>query len=475
MSNILVLDFETSSSSVNHLSLLQGAFVLFDERWRELERLNVRCRIRPTVVPSIGALLTNNIRVKTLKGVNLSHYEAVIQIHAFLNKFGPLTIIGHNVLSFDLELYIRQLYKNLIPDVYHLKKLPHKIVDTLNIARAAKLVDDKSLNCAISPKGFSLFKLGSLCAENNIKHETQHEAMSDVLANAELARLMMNRVPAVWDSALKNGHKSETQKLLEKNKILSHCSYFYGRARWYGIHYLFLHPEYFWAICWDLKQPVEPYLKLGYKDLEQAMRKTPKFLRTVKQNRNEILLDSSYALKSEPYCKIKGGEEELKKRVELLDKNPQFLELMQTILKDQAEAKKSFDQKELLPEERLYFDGFPSELDKKNMELFHKLEWKDRLPLLDKFSEKYRFFAATLFYEENPELLPKSIYNEINREFARRLLSTDDENFETFGKFYKELDDYRNRFDKQNNTSGLQLLDDYDSFVQDMEKKYQNA
>ena len=220
---------------------------------------------------------------------------------------------------------------------------------------------------------------------------------------------------------------------------------------------------------------MEPYLKLGYKDLEQAMRKTPKFLRTVKQNRNEILLDSSYALKSEPYCKIKGGEEELKKRVELLDKNPQFLELMQTILKDQAEAKKSFDQKELLPEERLYADHFPSEHDKKNMELFHELEWKDRLPLLDKFSEKYRFFAATLFYENHAELLPKSIYNEIHQEFARRLLSTNDENFETFGKFYKELDDYRNRFDKRNDTSGLQLLDEYDSFVQDMEKKYQNA
>ena len=75
------------------------------------------------------------------------------------------------------------------------------------------------------------------------------------------------------------------------------------------------------------------------------------------------------------------------------------------------------------------------------MELFHKLDWKDRLPLVDKFSEKYRFFAATLFYENHPELLPKSIYNEIHREFARRLLSTNDENFETVSKFYKELDD----------------------------------
>jgi hypothetical protein len=38
--NYLVADFETSSSAVNHLSLLQGAFVLFDERWREVKMLN---------------------------------------------------------------------------------------------------------------------------------------------------------------------------------------------------------------------------------------------------------------------------------------------------------------------------------------------------------------------------------------------------------------------------------------------------
>jgi exodeoxyribonuclease-1 len=394
-------------------------------------------------------------------------------MHTFLNKLGPITVLGHNIISFDMEAYIRQLYKNLIPDVYHLKKLPHKIIDTLNIARATKLVDDKSINCEVSSKGSLLFKLGSLCEQNNIKHDTQHEALSDVMANAELASIMMNKVPEVWKGALATGHKSDAQKLLEKNKILSHVAYFYGKARWYGIHYLFLHPIYNWACCWDLREPVEPYLKLGYKDLQKAMKKTPKFIRTIKQNRNEILLDGSHALKSEPYCKISTGE--INKRIDLLDKNPKFLELMQTILRDQAEEKKEFSQKELIPEERLYLDGFPSESDKKNMELFHKLEWKDRLPLIDKFSEKYRFFAATLFYENHPELLPKPIYNEIHREFARRLLSTNDENFETVGKFYKELDDYRNRFDKQNNTEGLQLLDEYDSFVQDIEKRYQNA
>ena len=109
------------------------------------------------------------------------------------------------------------------------------------------------------------------------------------------------------------------------------------------------------------------------------------------------------------------------------------------------------------------------------MELFHTLTWKDRLPLIEKFSEKYSFFAKVLFYEEHPELLPKSIYNEIHRLFASRLLSTNDVKWETVPKFYKELDDLRAKFDKQENEDGLKLLDEYNQFVQEIEKKFENA
>ena len=164
--NYLVLDTETSSSSVNYLSFLQFASCLFDERFREIDgtRFNVRCRIRPTVVPNIGALLANSIRVPMLQGANLSHHDAVMQIHTYINKVSPVTALGHNIISFDLEAYIRQLYKNLIPDVYYLKKKPNLVMDTLNLARASKLVDDKNLKCEISPKGSFLFLM--LCIQD---------------------------------------------------------------------------------------------------------------------------------------------------------------------------------------------------------------------------------------------------------------------------------------------------------------------
>ena len=39
-------------------------------------------------------------------------------------------------------------------------------------------------------------------------------------------------------------------------------------------------------------------------------------------------------------------------------------------------------------------------------------------------------------------------------------------------KFSKELSDYGTRFEKEKNENGLQLLEEFDKFVADMEKKY---
>ena len=45
----------------------------------------------------------------------------------------------------------------------------------------------------------------------------------------------------------------------------------------------------------------------------------------------------------------------------------------------------------------------------------------------------------------------------------------------TFPKFAQELVDFGTKFEKQKNTEGLKTLKEYDEFVKEMEKKYENA
>ena len=144
--------------------------------------------------------------------------DLTCKIYKTLKEWGEFCTIGQNFIQFDSEAIIRQYYRSLIPDIYHLKKLPQKMMDTLFLARAAKLIDDKSLNCEISEKGSQIFKLTSLTTQNNIPHDNQHSSAGDVAATAMLAKMISEKVPELWKAGLKIAHKTDAQRFLEKNK-----------------------------------------------------------------------------------------------------------------------------------------------------------------------------------------------------------------------------------------------------------------
>ena len=52
------------------------------------------------------------------------------------------------------------------------------------------------------------------------------------------------------------------------------------------------------------------------------------------------------------------------------------------------QEKLNIDQTELMPEFRLYKDGFASKKDEETMKLFQKMEWKDRVKLFDRWENK---------------------------------------------------------------------------------------
>ena len=64
--NFVWFDYESSGSRVNTDQVLEGSIVLTDDRFKILEKKELRCRLKNNIVPSIGALLVNNISVETL-------------------------------------------------------------------------------------------------------------------------------------------------------------------------------------------------------------------------------------------------------------------------------------------------------------------------------------------------------------------------------------------------------------------------
>ena len=67
------------------------------------------------------------------------------------------------------------------------------------------------------------------------------------------------------------------------------------------------------------------------------MKKSPKFLRTIRSNKAPIILDASYGMKVEPYSKLDPNL--IKKRAELVKVMKNFLKMFVTALREAAEEK----------------------------------------------------------------------------------------------------------------------------------------
>ena len=59
-------DFETSGRSARFDQILQAGFIIYDEHFRELNKLNIKSRINSDIVPSINALRVNRLKMSDL-------------------------------------------------------------------------------------------------------------------------------------------------------------------------------------------------------------------------------------------------------------------------------------------------------------------------------------------------------------------------------------------------------------------------
>ena len=105
---------------------------------------------------------------------------------------------------------------------------------------------------------------------------------------------------------------------------------------------------------------------------------------------------------------------------------------------------------------------------------FHKSDWNSKFSVLQKFKDdRMQYFGKKILYEENPESLPKEEYNSVHKEIASRILSTNEENWNTIPRTYSEIDTLRNKF--KDDDEKLKSLDEINSYIEEIEKIYQKV
>ena len=474
--NIVIYDLETDSSKTDFLSILEFGAILLNDSFQELDRINLRCRIPEGVIPQASALLVNKTSVKMLTQSNLSHYQLLSEIEKTFKKWSPAVFMGYSNVNFDCEAIRKEFFKGLRYP-YITNAAPNKRHDGLNIVRAAYAVDNKIFNTETNEKGNAVMKLESLARNNGIETKGAHSALFD----ANLTKLLLEKIyktqNVTWKSALMTASRKDTEDLLKKEKIFTFNEYFYGKSRLYlccPLHPDFsIHPIYNWSIVFDLRNDVKPLLKLSISELKKEMKKSPKFLRTIRSNKAPVILHSDYGIKAEPYNAIK--LELLKERANQVIKNRKFAENISIALKEEAEDKKATaSQEDITPEESIYIK-FTSNKDLSLMPSWHEASWEKKFQLLDKFEdERLINFGKKIIYQ-NSDALPQSESKKVKRSIAARILSENKEKWWTVKEFYNECDFHRSKFEDENDVEKLKFLNELNAYVEGIEKKYQNA
>ena len=168
------------------------------------------------------------------------------------------------------------------------------------------------------------------------------------------------------------------------------------------------------------------------------------------------------------------GLKKLKERANLIKENKDFAEKITSIKQSEIEEKEyTKSQEDLTPEESIYDFSQSKKEDNKIMSEFHSQNWDKKLSVISKFKdERLKYFGKKLMYMEKPDLLNKEDYNSIHKDIATRLLSTNNEKWNTIPRTYAEIDTLRAKFEKEEQKEKLEILDDINAYVEELEKLY---
>ena len=475
--NLAIWDIESSSASTDFGSIIEIGGILLDQNFKEKDRFNLRCRLPEGEIPQAMALIVNKTSVDLLTKANLSHYQMLSEVEKIFKKWSPAIFLGWSNIGFDDEMIRKEFFRG-IRYPYLTNSAPNKRHDGLNIARGAYAIDNSILKTEINKKGNAVMKLESLARNNGFESSGAHSAIFDAELTTKILGLIKKKQPQTWDAFLKTGNRNDTEIIIKKENIITLNEYFYGKSRLYLCAPLHpnacIHPIYKWGQAVDLRVDVKPLLNLSISDLKVEMKKTPKFLRTIRSNKAPIILDASYGMKVEPYNTI--DSDIIKERAKLVKNNEKFAQNILNALREIAEEKQQTTTQEDITAEESIYTKFTSQKDTLLFAKWHEASWKDKLTMLDKFEDKRLVdFGKKIIYQESPETLPESMFKKIKRKIAERILSDQKEKWWTCKEFYNECDNLREKYTNEKDEKKLKFLDEINDFVMSVEKKYEEA
>ncbi len=227
--NFAFFDLETTGTSPAFDHPLQFAAILTDADFREIERVNLRCRLAPHVIPSPQALAVTGVRPHQLVDPELPNlFEFAQELTALVSRWSPAIWTGFNSIRFDEEMLRQMFYQNLQPEIFATQFNGNTRFDIMTAVFAVFQRCPDLLNWPVDETGRVRFKLDRLAPENGFEGHNAHDALGDVEATIHIARLIAERAPDLWAQLLANRDKGHVQAELDRFEPLELVGRFGG-------------------------------------------------------------------------------------------------------------------------------------------------------------------------------------------------------------------------------------------------------
>lgn len=414
-------DTETTGLSTDFDQILQFAAVLTDGEFCELDRFETRCRVLPWIVPSPTSLRVTNTDPARLTDCELlSHYEMLCTIRQRLDEWSPATFVGYNSIRFDEE-FLRRALRQTLQSPWLTVSNGNSRLDVLTLAQAASFLAPKALNWPVDSDGRKRFRLDQLAPLNGFVHEAAHDALGDTLATIHLARLLANRAPSLWTTAVSRTTRGELEAVTGGDQLMLCIDTRDGAAGVY-CQRLLQNPHNPAAVLvarldtdWETLSK-----RADDRDLRVALSRPQLPVRSLSLNKSPVLFTAEE-------CRNYWGilpSPAVRKQSQFLADHPEVSKRIAEIWLQRAP---------LLTEpqhlEQTLYGGFPSREDEKRCSDFHRQDWPGRATAIRNFEDpRLKQWGQRLVYADAPNCLDAVDRMRLDQAIAQRLLhDTNDE------------------------------------------------
>lgn len=189
------------------------------------EPLMIYSRPTPDFLPNPEAVLITGITPQQALAEGVTEAEFFHRIHAELAQPGTC-VVGYNSLRFDEEVTRFGFYRNFYDPYAYSWQNGNSRWDVLDLMRLAHALRPEGINWPVNEMGIASFKLTDLTAANGIEQQGAHDALVDVRATIDIARLVKDKQPRLFEFYFGLRRKQRAAELINLNnpEIVLHIS-----------------------------------------------------------------------------------------------------------------------------------------------------------------------------------------------------------------------------------------------------------